>query len=232
MESNKSESSTIEEFKPLKINYRNVEIVCDEEEYKKIVILANDLFHKLNIDKVEIIKFPIDQIDGLSCNPVLYINYFHNLHTNDYSYSITFRIISNKLMNDISELKKVYFIEKLIEENNKLITVIDIIEMLIVIKYLFFNLKYCYVRNMLALNSSLNLDLLISIFDNPNVRILGEKCCVCFMTTTNKTKCNHYLCYKCWEQVKPKIIDDEEDDEEDETILPCPICRQDIYYIK
>jgi len=230
MEANESDLFIVEKPKPLKIKYKNVEIVCEEEDYKKIEIFAKDIFNKLNIDKLEIIEFPINQIDGLNCKPTLYMNYRHNLRTNEIRYCIVFRIISNKIMNDESENEKLYYMETLIEETNKLITVIDIIEILIIIKYLFFNLKYCYVRNKLALNSSFNIELLISIFDNPNVKILGEKCCVCFITTTNKTKCNHYLCYKCWEQVQPKLLDDADD--YDETILPCPICRQNIYYIK
>ena len=230
MGANESDLFIVEKPNPLKIKYRNVEIVSEEEEYKKIEMLAKDIFNKLNIDKVEIIEFPINQIDGLNCKPIVFMNYRHNLHTNEFRYSIVFRIISIKIMNDESEIEKEYYMEKLIEETNKLITVIDIIEILLIIKYLFFNLKYCYVRNKLSLTSSLNIELLISIFDNPNVKILGEKCCVCFITTTNKTKCNHYLCYKCWEQVQPKLLDDAYD--YDETILPCPICRQNIYYIK
>ena len=137
MGANESNLFSVETSKPLKIKYRNIEIICEEEEYKKIEMLAKDIFHKLNIDKVETTEFPINQIDGLNCKPILYMNYFHNLHTNEFRYSIVFRIISNKIMNDESELEKVYYMETLTEETNKLITVVDIIEILLIIKYLF-----------------------------------------------------------------------------------------------
>ena len=218
----------IEEPNSLKVNYRNVEIICEGEEYKKMELLANDIFHKLNVDKVDQIKFPINKIDGLKCESVLYITYSYNLHTDNYNMTIVLNIQSNTIMYNECGIEKNYFVEKVFNENNKIITVIDIIEILLILKYLFFNLKYCYVTNMLVLNSYINLDLFTSIFDNSNIEILGEKCCVCFISTTNKTKCKHSLCFKCWEEIKPQQI---EQGEYEETILPCPLCRQNIYYI-
>lgn len=228
MGTNNSEFFTVEEPNFLKVNYRNVEIVCEGEEYKKMELLANDIFHKLNVDKVDQIKFPINKIDGLKCESVLCITYSYNLHTDDYNMTIVLSIQSNTIMYNESGIEKNYFVEKLFNENNKIITVIDIIEILLILKYLFFNLKYCYVTNMLVLNSFINLDLFTSIFDNSNIEILGEKCCVCFIATTNKTNCKHSLCFKCWEEIKPQQIDR---GEYEETILSCPLCRQNIYYI-
>ena len=41
-----------------------------------------------------------------------------------------------------------------------------------------------------------------------------DDCCsVCMETTTTKTKCNHLLCYECWEKINKKI---------------CPLCRKNI----
>ena len=218
----------IEESTNLKINYRNVEIICEGEEYKKMELLANDIYHKLNVDKVDQIKFPINKIDGLKCESILYITYSHNLDNDEYNMTITINILSKNLMYNNITIEKIYFIEKIFNTINKLITKIDIIEILIILKYLFTNLKYCYVNNMLELNSYINLDLFTSIFENPNIEILGEKCCICFITTTNKTHCKHSLCFKCWEEIKPHQVDQ---GEYEETILPCPLCRQNIYYI-
>jgi hypothetical protein len=131
-------------------------------------------------------------------------------------------------MYDDNTIEKIYYMEKVYNKNNKIITVMDIIEILLIVKYLLFNLKYCYVSNMLDLNPYINLDLFTSMFDNPNIEMYGEKCCVCFIMTTNKTSCNHYLCFKCWEQVKSQQVDE---GEYEETILPCPLCRKNIYYI-
>lgn len=228
MGSNMSDLFIVENPKTLKIIYRNIELVCEEEEFKKINLLANSLLYKINVDKVDQIKFPINSIDGLQCKSILYITYSQNLQNSDYNMTITFNILSNNLMYDNTTIEKIYFIEKVFNKNNKLITVIDIIEILIILKYLFTNLKYCYVKNMLELNTSLNLELFTSIFENLNIEILGEKCCVCFIMTTNKTSCNHYLCFKCWEQVLPQQVEEEE---YEETILPCPLCRKNIYYI-
>ena len=227
MGSNKS-TTIIEEPTSLQIKYRNIDIYCEGEEFKKMELLAKDLLHKINVDKVDQIKFPINSIDGLQCKSILYITYSQNLQNSDYNMTITFNILSNNLMYDNTTFEKIYFIEKVFNKNNKLITVIDIIEILIILKYLFTNLKYCYVKNMLEINSSLNLELFTSIFENSNIEILGEKCCVCFVTTTNKTPCKHYLCFKCWEQVLPQQVEEEE---YEETILPCPLCRKNIYYI-
>jgi hypothetical protein len=219
METNNSE---------LKIKYRNIEIWCEGEEYIKMELLATDLLHKLNVDKVDRIKFPINKIDGLKCETILLITYSYNLHTDDYNMTIIINIMSNTIMYNESTIEKNYFMEKIYNKNNKMITIIDIIEILLIMKYLFYNLKYCYISNMLELNTYINIDLFTSIFDNPNTEILGEKCCVCFITTTNKTKCNHSLCFKCWEEIKPQQVELEE---YEETILPCPLCRQNIYYI-
>jgi len=191
-------------------------------------LLAKDLLHKMIVDKVDRIKFPINKIDGLKCEPVLLITYSYNLHTNDYNMTIIINIISNTIMYNHCTTEKIYYMEKIYNKNNKIITVIDIIELLLIVKYLFFNLKYCYVSNMLELNTFVNLELFTSVFDNPNIEIFGEKCCVCFIATTNKTKCKHSLCFKCWEEIKPQQV---EESEYEETILPCPLCRQNIYYI-
>ena len=218
----------IEEPTNLKIKYRNVEISCEGEEYKKMELLAIDLLHKINVDKVDQIKFPINKIDGLKCQPILLITYSYNLHTDNYNMTIIINIQSNTIMYNDCTIEKNYFMEKIFNQNNKIITVIDIIKILLILKYLFYNLKYCYVTNMLELNSFLNLELFTSIFENPNIEILGEKCCICFITTTNKTHCKHSLCFKCWEEIKPHQVDQ---GEYEETILPCPLCRQNIYYI-
>ena len=142
--------------------------------------------------------------------------------------TIIINIKSNTIMYNNNTIEKNYFMEKIFSQNNKIITINDIIEILLILKYLFYTLKYCYISNMLEFNSFLNLELFTSVYDNPNIEILGEKCCVCFITTTNKTHCKHSLCFKCWEEIKPQQVDQ---GEYEETILPCPLCRQNIYYI-
>lgn len=60
-----------------------------------------------------------------------------------------------------------------------------------------------------------------------NVCFQGMKeCSVCYEKTYSTTSCKHSLCNRCWSKIS-KIDDDDEDE-----ITPCPICRQDIRYVK
>ena len=124
----------IEEPNSLKINYKNVEIVCEGEEYIKMELLAKNIFYKLNVDKVDQIRFPINKIDGLKCETVLYITYSYNLHTDDYNMTIVINIQSNTIMYNNGTIEKNYFMEKIFNQNNKIITIIDIIEILLILK--------------------------------------------------------------------------------------------------
>jgi hypothetical protein len=53
----------------------------------------------------------------------------------------------------------------------------------------------------------------------------GNDCCVCQEVLVNtKTKCDHYICIPCYQQLK--FVDDEEMGEK----RPCPMCRGHISY--
>lgn len=41
----------------------------------------------------------------------------------------------------------------------------------------------------------------------------GENCCICFEKTITKTSCQHFLCIKCWDELR-------------KTSKKCPICRR------
>lgn len=110
-----------------------------------------------------------------------------------------------------------YYETKLVEDTQTKYTLTDLTIIFIKSKYILSNLKYCYVENELTFTPSPML-LLSSIFENPNVELNCEECCVCNIATTNKTPCSHSLCFICWEQIKK----DEHDN------IPCPLCREDI----
>ena len=55
----------------------------------------------------------------------------------------------------------------------------------------------------------------------PNLVTDKCECVVCYEKTQTKTDCQHSLCYRCWSKVK-----------EVDGIVPCPICRESIWYTK
>jgi hypothetical protein len=68
------------------------------------------------------------------------------------------------------------------------------------------------------------------------LELKGQKCCICQEHIVNtKTKCEHYLCVPCYQEINFVIqhIDcgeDTDDDDDECEVRPCPICRRDIRY--
>ena len=50
-----------------------------------------------------------------------------------------------------------------------------------------------------------------------------EECSVCLDTTKTTTPCGHKLCVSCWSSIKKKR------ETQAPSVLPCPICRDDLY---
>ena len=59
--------------------------------------------------------------------------------------------------------------------------------------------------------------------DTVKVDKTGE-CCVCYEKTDTKTPCEHSLCNRCWSKI-------EKDEKDEAAPTPCPLCRENIYYI-
>ena len=53
-----------------------------------------------------------------------------------------------------------------------------------------------------------------------------EECSVCLDTTKTTTPCGHKLCVSCWSSIKKKR------ETQAPSVLPCPICRDDLFQIK
>ena len=51
---------------------------------------------------------------------------------------------------------------------------------------------------------------IMPMFHHPNIEMDYSDCSVCFETTYSKTKCDHYLCGRCYQKLKTNR---------------CPICR-------
>ena len=60
------------------------------------------------------------------------------------------------------------------------------------------------------------------LFTFDNVTSIYTPCSVCHGITKTKTKCNHPLCYRCWEKLFTCQIE----------IIKCPICRKVISSVK
>jgi len=65
-------------------------------------------------------------------------------------------------------------------------------------------------------------DELIKFCTHDNIKLSSDDCCVCHEPTKCKTPCDHFLCYRCRNKLKPTP----DADGDDETL--CPICRSTI----
>jgi len=65
-----------------------------------------------------------------------------------------------------------------------------------------------------------------NVFNTKNIKLINDECCVCMELTRNKTKCNHTICYICWDTIKRTRNDDEFLHKQ------CPMCRECIDYYK
>ena len=195
-------------------------VICKGEELKQMKKLADNIYNTfLELEGYKI-TLPIKKINGLRCDPIFHID------KRGTRYCISFKVESSQLFEEEDEdlIIKSYFYNNFgCPNEDEFDKDIHILHSLIKIKYLLENLQYCYASNKLTLYINDNLELLTSVFDNPNIEMCAENCCVCLTTTTNKTPCKHSLCFICWEQIKIH-----KDEEADEYKLDCPICRENI----
>lgn len=72
-----------------------------------------------------------------------------------------------------------------------------------------------------------------SLFSVPTstVRLYGDPCSVCYDQTICKTDCSHALCYRCWSAVEKQYDSEPASCGHIQSIIPCPICRDDITYM-
>jgi len=221
----------MEQPKQMIVEFNNTQIVCEGTELQMIEEMSLEYIDIiLNIesydDKHYFIKLPIKTINGLLCECSLQFQYYlphesfqEYIDKDKPFYRVYFKVISPKLSlgEHYNYANKKYYDKKLFQDTQTEYTLTDLTIIFIKAKYILSNLKYCYVENELTFKPS-HILLLSSIFENPNIELNCEECSVCRITTTNKTPCNHSLCFICWEQIK----------ENENEIIPCPLCREDI----
>ena len=223
----------MEQTKQMIVEYNNTQIICEGTELQMIEDMSLEY-----IDSVQdigsydngqyLIKLPIKSVNGLLCYCFLKFGYFtserygsdHTLIETKKYYWVALKVFSSHLnMGEKYNYSsyQMYYDKKILEDQYVPFVHTDIMKCIIKAKYLLSNLKYCYFENQLTLKPS-HILLLSSIFENPNIELNCEECSICRITTTNKTSCNHSLCFICWEQIK----------ENEDEIIPCPLCREDI----
>jgi hypothetical protein len=102
-----------------------------------------------------------------------------------------------------------YTIEDIIQAINQLREILPILKFNIMIGQ--FVIDNTATEEILALQSTLSFD---------NVTFVYDTCPVCSEMTKTKTKCNHPLCYKCWEKLPIVICETGNCNQQ-----ICPICR-------
>jgi hypothetical protein len=58
--------------------------------------------------------------------------------------------------------------------------------------------------------------------DKEHITSTVQECCVCYELTKTRTRCNHYVCVECWNNLN--YVDNEEEQAEQ----PCPMCKTDL----
>jgi hypothetical protein len=58
--------------------------------------------------------------------------------------------------------------------------------------------------------------------DKEHITTTVRECCVCYELTKTRTRCNHYVCVECWNNLN--YVDNEEERAEQ----PCPMCKADL----
>lgn len=57
-------------------------------------------------------------------------------------------------------------------------------------------------------------------------------CCVCHERTNTETKCGHKLCIPCWASNNSSFYANQDSDDDEDDAPSCPMCREDIDYMK
>jgi hypothetical protein len=213
------------------VEFNNTQIVCEGTELQMIEEMSFEYTDSVqDTDSYDngqyLIKLPIKSVNGLNCNCFIKFGYYTSqrcrcddtiIEEKKYTFA-SLKVFSTHLnMGENYSSYQMYYDKKILLDQYVPIFHTDIMKCIIKAKYLLSNLKYCYFENQLTLKPS-HILLLSSIFENPNIELNCEECSICRITTTNRTPCNHSLCFICWEQIK----------ENEDEIIPCPLCREDI----
>lgn len=139
---------------------------------------------------------------------------------------IKFIIISNKIIDyDVkNEDGTIIYYENPIlpsdsNKKNEKYTIEEIIQAIGAVREILPQLKFNISIGEFVTDDEPNKELLAlhELFAFDNVTSIYTPCSVCHETTKTKTKCNHPLCYRCWEKLFANQFGG---------IIKCPICRK------
>jgi len=169
------------------------------------------------------INLPIDKINGKKCSVQIYLR----------AQSIVLHITSCDVYdhND-DELRELYRGEliscydykdkdKRLNKDNFVMAIVNLKKTLTELKFDKFSGKFIKENDDKIIKEFASV-----LADIDNIKLTCDACCVCSVATKTTTPCNHSLCVECWDSIH--IQDKNSLDEK----IPCPICRENIMFIK
>ena len=191
------------------------------EQNESIKSVAKHLLGRVNKDVSEVgFYLPIREIDGMKVD-VLFKIYTHR--------KLVSVLIRGTDLYATSDCDEVEYSNHLLYNGDKGdIELEDVEEGLKNLKVLLPKLRFDKCKGVFTADPITNIqDDYIRIFESDNVKLKYEKCAVCLDITETRTKCGHFLCYRCWQDIKRTRCDERECEFDH---IKCPICRGDISF--
>ena len=194
----------------------------DKELKQSIRRIAVDMFQKFTEGKARAFCLPISTIDGVSVDATVMITQFQKrvgmmmesdeLYDGEYNPVRLGHVLLNHCLASQDALVSLGELET---------ALMKLVEVLPTIKF---------DKAMGRLTNEPKTDTVdedfMRVLASDNVRLNIDGCCVCLEMTRTTTPCGHFLCYKCWQNIKKGRCDDSTCDCTNHR--KCPICRGDI----
>ena len=161
-----------------------------------------DLITKKVVEKDEVFYLPINKIDGIDINLIVFKDNNNNIY---------FRIQSTNII-DTAHTFEIYFMSKKYE---------SVLDLLTFIRENIKNFKFSKYNGRFILEQKYNNYELVRSYFN-SFFDCSEKCAACMEDTITETKCGHALCYACWERILKNVKED--------NTPTCPVCRASMEY--
>jgi hypothetical protein len=161
-----------------------------------------DLITKKVVEKDQAFYLPINKLDDIDINVIVFKDNNNNIY---------FRISSTNIINRANEFE-IYFISKKFE---------NVYSLVVYIKENINNFKFSkYNGRFIVEQKYEKYELLRSYFNS--FFDCSAKCSVCLEDTLTETACNHPLCYRCREKILKNVKED--------NLPTCPVCRETIEF--
>ena len=172
-------------------------------------------------------NFDIESIDDMSV--------FVNIENQQYLRIVARNI--NRWVDEYDTESVSLYCEMILQNNEKTYTEVHLEKIIDILN----NIKFNKLTGKFYLNGEENITM-AELYDrehfytklnsNIKVRKTYDDCSICFEPTMCKSKCEHYLCYPCWNNITEyccdecKVSEDKVCDDETCCHQRCPVCRQ------